>query len=74
MQSLDNARKSGVIIVRSTRIPSGVVPRDKKLDDAHDFIAADSLNPQKAKILLQLALTKYSPKDTNEIQELFYKY
>jgi L-asparaginase len=36
------------------------------------FIASDELNPQKARILLSLALLKNrSPKD---LQELFYTY
>jgi L-asparaginase len=41
-------------------------------DDKLGFIASDELNPQKARILLSLALlSKRSPE---EIQKLFYAY
>jgi L-asparaginase len=41
-------------------------------DDELGFIASDELNPQKARILLSLALLgKRTPK---EIQNLFYTY
>ena len=36
------------------------------------FVAADNLNPQKARILLQLALTKTTKAD--EIQKMFDEY
>jgi L-asparaginase len=41
-------------------------------DDALDFVVADNLNPQKARILLALALTRTT--DTHEIQRMFYQY
>ncbi|MBS4407810.1 L-asparaginase, partial [Campylobacter vulpis] len=41
---------------------------DKKLG----FISAEDLNPQKARILLMLALTKTN--DPKKIQEYFLKY
>jgi L-asparaginase len=37
-----------------------------------NFVASDELNPQKARILLMLALLK--PRTTGEIQNLFYTY
>lgn len=74
LEALNNAIKSGVIIVRSTRVPGGIVSKDENYEGSYKFIASDSLNPQKAKILLQLALTKHSAKDTKSIQELFYRY
>ena len=41
-------------------------------DDKLGFIASDELNPQKARILLSLALLgKRTPE---EIQQLFYEY
>ena len=42
------------------------------IDDALGFIAADELNPQKARILLMLALTRAT--DPLRIQELYYTY
>ena len=68
-----NAVKKGVIVVRSSRVPTGSVGRNVEVnDDEVGFIASDELNPQKARILLSLALLKSRPKQ--EIQNLFYTY
>jgi L-asparaginase len=54
-----NAVKKGVMVVRSSRVMSGLVGRNVELnDDELGFIASDELNPQKARILLSLALLK----------------
>ena len=75
LPALDTAHKAGLVIVRSSRTPSGSVARNGEIsDDDHDFVVSDSLNPQKAKILLQLILTKHDAKDTKTIQDLFYRY
>src|SRR5262249_60879059 len=68
-----NAVKKGVVVVRSSRVPTGTVGRNVELnDDELGFVASDELNPQKARILLSLALLKQrSPAD---IQKLFYAY
>jgi L-asparaginase/Glu-tRNA(Gln) amidotransferase subunit D len=42
------------------------------VDDELNFVVSDELNPQKARILLMLALLK--PRSTAEIQNLFYNY
>src|SRR5262249_23225579 len=67
------AAKKGIVVVRSSRVPTGSVGRNVELnDDQLGFIASDELNPQKARILLSLALLKQrSPAD---IQKLFYAY
>ncbi|WP_284275958.1 type II asparaginase [Bradyrhizobium iriomotense] len=71
--ALDEARKKGVVIVRSSRVGNGIVARNGEAkDDEHDFVVSDTLNPQKARILLMLALTKTT--DTKEIQRMFYTY
>ena len=68
-----NAVKKGVIVVRSSRVPTGSVGRNVEVnDDELGFIASDELNPQKARILLSLALLKSRPKQ--DIQNLFYTY
>ena len=66
-----NAVKKGVVVVRSSRVPTGTVGRNVELnDDELGFIASDELNPQKARILLSLALLgKYTPR---QLQHLFY--
>jgi len=66
-----DARKNGVVIVRSSRVGSGLVFREDD-DDEFDFVASDTLNPQKARVLLMLALTKTT--DTKEIQRMFDEY
>ncbi|RIV78112.1 asparaginase [Pelagerythrobacter aerophilus] len=48
-------RESGVAVVRSSRLDEGLVDREPE-DDANGFIAARALNPQKARILLQVLL------------------
>ena len=60
------------MVVRSTRVGNGVVTRDPILDDQCGFIAGNTLNPQKARILLALALTKTT--DSIEIQRIFDEY
>jgi L-asparaginase len=68
-----NAVKKGVVVVRSSRVPTGTVGRNVELkDDDLGFIASDELNPQKARILLALALLK--PRNAKEMQTLFYTY
>ncbi len=67
------ARAKGVVIVRASRTGSGFIARSAEAkDDAYDFVVAGNLNPQKARILLMLALTK--TKDTKEIQRMFMVY
>ncbi|MFN0040167.1 MAG: asparaginase [Burkholderiales bacterium] len=59
------------VFARSSRVGSGrVVARDEY--DAMGMIPADNLNPQKARILLMLALTK--TKDLSEIRRMFAEY
>jgi len=71
--ALIEARKKGVIIVRSSRVGNGIIARNGEAkDDEMDYVVSDTLNPQKARILVMLALTKTS--DTKEIQRMFYTY
>ena len=68
-----NAVKKGVVVVRSTRVPTGTVGRNVEVnDDELGFIASDELNPQKARILLSLALLK--TRSNGDIQKLFTTY
>ncbi|MFJ3057330.1 type II asparaginase [Herbaspirillum sp. NPDC087042] len=71
--SLVEARKKGVVIVRASRVGQGIVARNGEADDDKlDLVVADTLNAQKARILLMLALTKTT--DTKEIQKIFWEY
>ena len=63
--------ESRPILVRSNRVGNGrVLPRDEY--DNMGMIPADTLNPQKARILLMLALTKTS--DLGEVKRMFSEY
>jgi L-asparaginase len=73
VDAAEAAAKKGVMIVRSSRVPTGVVGRNVEInDDDLGFIASDELNPQKARILLTLALLQQ--RSPQEIQRLFNTY
>jgi len=70
---LRDAIKKGVAVVRSSRTNSGITDRNVELnDDEMGSIASMELNPQKARVLLMLGLTKTS--DPKKLQEYFYEY
>ncbi|MES2319635.1 MAG: type II asparaginase [Pseudomonadota bacterium] len=71
--ALKAARAKGALVVRASRVGQGILARNGEAnDDELDFVVADTLNPQKARILLMLALTKTT--STKEIQRMFYAY
>ncbi|MGL4852172.1 MAG: L-asparaginase 2 [Phocaeicola sp.] len=70
---LEEARKKGIVVVRSSRVPTGSVTLGGEVnDDAYEFVASNELNPQKARVLLMLALTV--TKDWKAIQSQFERY
>ncbi|WP_417903808.1 type II asparaginase [Campylobacter sp. LH-2024] len=68
---LKELMKKNLIVVISSRIQTGEVILSKE-DENLGFICAQDLNPQKARILLMLALTK--TKDLKTIQNFFQTY
>ena len=70
--ALRNAMANGIVVVRSSRTGGGRVGLGFAEFDDQGFLVADDLNPQKARILLMLALTKTD--DLVQIQEMFFKY
>ncbi|MGL2435813.1 asparaginase [Helicobacter pylori] len=70
LKAMQEASQMGVLIVRSSRVGSGEITSGEIDDKA--FITSDNLNPQKARVLLQLALTKTNDKE--KIQEMFEEY
>ena len=71
--ALVEAARAGITVVRSTRVVSGEVARNVEVDDdACGFVAADQLNPQKSRVLLQLCLANGIGGDA--VQEAFYRY
>ncbi|MDR1857703.1 MAG: asparaginase [Desulfovibrio sp.] len=69
---LRDAAAQGIAIVRSSRAGTGKIKYDAREGDDVGFVASDSLNPQKARVLLMLALTK--TKDPKELRRIFATY
>lgn len=69
--ALADIAAQGIPVIRSTRVANGIVSSNH-LDKEYNFIAADSLNPQKARILLMLSLLTTNKPE--EIRENFAKY
>jgi L-asparaginase len=70
-EALLQARRRGVLIVLSSRAGSGrVLPRTVLRE--RGFVVADNLNPQKARVLAMLALTRSD--DPAEVQRMFDQY
>ncbi|MFT4190765.1 MAG: type II asparaginase [Comamonas sp.] len=70
---LQKLRAQGVQIIRSSRVPGGFVLRNaEQPDDKYDWVVAHDLNPQKARLLAAVALTKTN--DPRELQRIFWEY
>jgi L-asparaginase len=73
LDALAAQAKKGIVCVRSSRVATGRVGRNVEVDDDKlALIASDDLNPQKARVLLRLALLK--PRSLAEVQRLFVEY
>jgi L-asparaginase len=73
LESLAAQAKKGVVCVRASRVATGRVGRNVEVDDdKNGFIASLNLNPQKARVLLRLALSR--TKDVKQIQRYFEEY
>lgn len=72
--ALRELRAQGIQIIRSSRVVGGgfVLRNAEQPDDQYDWIVAHDLNPQKARILGSLALTRTT--DSREIQRMFMEY
>ena len=71
--ALQEVRAKGIQVVRSSRVPEGFVLRNaEQPDDKYDWVVAHDLNPQKARILAAVALTKNV--DSKELQRIFWQY
>jgi len=69
--ALQEATAKGIIVMQCTRAGSGRTHKGKRLREA-GFLISDNLNPQKARLLLALALTVTS--DPTEIERIFLTY
>lgn len=70
--ALYDAAKKGIVVVRSARVPNGPTIESTAAWDKAGFVHSGTLNPQKARILLQLALTRTN--DPQKISEMFKQY
>ncbi|MHC8371412.1 asparaginase [Pseudomonas sp. MDT1-85] len=72
--ALQALRKDGVHIIRSSHVNAGgfVLRNAEQPDDKYDWVVANDLNPQKARILAMVALTKTN--DSKELQRMFWEY
>jgi glutamin-(asparagin-)ase len=72
--ALQELRGQGIQIVRSTRVGGGgfVLRNAEQPDDKYDWVVAHDLNPQKARLLAAVALTK--TQDSKELQRIFWEY
>lgn len=65
------AASGRAVVVRSSRVGAGRTVRDSAYHEPY-MVAADNLSPQKAALLLSLALTRTT--DSDEIQRMFDQY
>ncbi|MDE5592240.1 MAG: asparaginase [Helicobacter sp.] len=64
-------KQKSIVVVKSSRVGSGLVVLNQEEVD-QGFISGDNLNPQKARVLLMLALTKTN--DVAQIRKYFEEY
>jgi L-asparaginase len=73
VNALSAQAKKGIVCVRASRVVTGRVGRNVELDDDKlGFVASLDKNPQKARVLLRLALLQQRP--LTEIQRIFDEY
>ncbi|HEY6929210.1 MAG TPA: type II asparaginase [Thermoanaerobaculia bacterium] len=73
LKALSAQAKKGIVCVRSSRVVTGNVGRNVEVDDDKlGLVASLDHNPQKARVLLRLALIK--TKDLRQIQKYFVDY
>lgn len=70
LEALGEAVKTGVVVVRNSRVGTGETTMNGEVDDTkYGFVTSDNLNAQKARVLLMLGLATTSDKE--KIQEFF---
>ncbi|MFL5729290.1 MAG: type II asparaginase [Cytophagaceae bacterium] len=73
LEAAKRATKAGVSVVRASRVPIGaVLIKGEIKDEEYGTVSSDELNPQKARVLLMLALVK--KRNREDLQKLFIEY
>jgi len=74
LEAAKRATAKGIPVVRATRVPIGaVLINGEVVDKDYGTVSSDELNPQKARILLMLALLK-KDRSREDLQKLFIEY
>lgn len=74
VEPLRAATRDGLHVVRATRTGNGVVIRNgAQPDDEYGWLVVDDQAPQKARILLMLAMSSH-PHERRALQAAFYRY
>lgn len=68
--ALQELHKNGAQIIRSSHVNQGsfVLRNPEQPDDKYDWMVAHDLNPQKARTLAMVAMTK------TQLQRIFWEY
>ena len=75
LEAAKKATAKGIHIVRASRIPVGcVLIHGEVVDEDYGTVSSDELSPQKARILLMLALQKDKNMSREKLQELLINY
>lgn len=73
VKALAAQASKGIVCVRASRVATGRVGRNVELDDDKlGFVASLDKNPQKARVLLRLALLQ--PRSVKDVQRVFDEY
>jgi L-asparaginase len=73
LEAAKRATEKGIPVVRATRVPIGaVLINGEVVDKDYGTVSSDELNPQKARVLLMLALLKQRSRE--DLQKLFIEY
>ena len=73
LDSLAAQSKKGIVCVRSSRVVTGRVGRNVEVDDDKlNLVASEDLSPQRARVLLRLALLE--PRSLADMQRIFEEY
>jgi L-asparaginase len=73
LEAAKRATAKGIPVVRATRVPIGaVLINGEVVDKDYGTVSSDELNPQKARVLLMMALLKERSRE--DLQRLFIEY
>lgn len=72
IEKVETLVNQGIVVVRSSRVGHGIVFDSPVFDPKELTIPSNTLSPQKARILLMLALSK--TKDVKKIKKMFNEY